>query len=68
MDVRRQNIKISLNENNGIWELRYDDHPKVISYSGSWELLEEWSIAIVKVYFEDLKSKTIETNTCKVYM
>lgn len=68
MDVRRQNIKISLNENIGIWELRYDNHPRVISYSGSWELLEEWSMTIVKGYFEELKTKTIETNTCKVYM
>ena len=39
MDVRRQNIKISLNSEIGIWELRYANHPKVISYSNAQSLL-----------------------------
>ena len=68
MDVRRQNIKISLNSEIGIWELRYANHPKVISYSSDWALLDEWSVIIIKEYFRSLKLMTIQAKTCATFM
>lgn len=68
MDVRRQNIKISHNGETGIWELRYANHPKVISYSSDWALLDEWSIIIIKEYFKSLRLMTIQAKTCATFM
>jgi len=68
MDIRRQEIKISHNNSMGVWELRYGNHPKVISYSSDWEFLDDLSIVIVKEYFKGLKLMTIQTNTCENVM
>ena len=68
MDVRRQKIKISHNGNLGIWELRYGNHPKVISYSSNWQLLDEWSVIIIKEYFKGLKLITIQAQACATFM
>lgn len=68
MDVRRQEIKITHNGELGIWELRYSNHPRVISYSSSWQLLDDLSVIIIREYFKSLRRAVIQSKACRNIM
>lgn len=54
MDIRRQEIKISYNDREAIWELKYAKHPRVISYSSDYKMLNDLSEEILRYYFDEL--------------